>query len=218
MQRKQSLSDGHIYHIFNRSIAGYTIFPSRQHYERFQKMICFYQFSDLENKFSEIGTPELLRSTISSLSENAKYCVDVLAYCLMPNHCHLILKQNESNGISNFMRNVQNSYSHFFNIRHNRQGPLWAGKFKNVLCESNEQLLHLSRYIHLNPVTAHLTDKPENWAATSFHEYTSIDKTTESFCHFQKHIGISPQKYLDFVTNHIEEQRNLAMIKHLLFD
>lgn len=219
MQRKQPLANDCVYHIFNRSIAGYTIFPSQQHYERFGQMLLYYQHRKKIEKFSfAYRSVDAFSQIIKNLSHASSWRVDILAYCLMPNHFHLILKQNSVDGISNFMRNVQNSYSHFFNLRHKRQGPLWAGKFKNVLCETNEQLLHLSRYVHLNPVTAHLVNKPEDWPFTSFHQYTSMTEKPYSLCRFKRHIDISPENYYDFVKNHIEEQRSLAKIKHLLLD
>ena len=218
MQRKQALATGHIYHVFNRSIANYTIFPSPRHYTRFTEMLHYYQLDNLMYKFSKASAKIPFAATIQELQQTKKRRVDILAYCLMPNHFHLILKQNEENGISNFMQNLQNSYSHFFNIRHKRQGPLWAGKFKNVLCESDEQLLHLSRYIHLNPVTAQLVDHPENWEATSYYEYISPESAPITICNFSKYISISPQNYQSFVTDHIDEQRALAKIKKLLFD
>ncbi len=218
MQRKQALATNHIYHIFNRSIAGYTIFPSSRHYSRFMEMLLYYQLDKLKNKFSQVIIKPSFRETVQELQKVKNRRVDILAYCLMPNHFHLILKQNDTNGISDFMRNVQNSYSHFFNMRHNRQGPLWAGKFKNILCESDEQLLHLSRYIHLNPVTAHLVNSPDEWVATSHHEYISSENISAPICHFKKHIDITPSSYHSFVIKHIDEQRQLAQIKHLLFD
>jgi putative transposase len=79
----------------------------------------------------------------------------------MPTHIHLVLRQLKDGGISKFMSNILNSYSRYFNIKHNRKGPLWEGRFRKVLVGSDEQLLHLTRYVHLNPVTACLVDKPK---------------------------------------------------------
>ncbi len=78
----------------------------------------------------------------------------------MPTHIHLILKQLKEDGISAYMSKILNSYTCYFNRRTKRKGPLWESRFKRVEVTSDEQLLHLTRYIHLNPVTAHIVEEP----------------------------------------------------------
>ena len=72
------------------------------------------------------------------------------------NHLHLILRQLADNGISKFMANLSDSYVSCFNVKHKRKGPLFQGRFKAITVESDEQLIHLSRYIHLNPYTSYV--------------------------------------------------------------
>jgi len=136
----------------------------------------------------------------------------------MPTHFHLILKQLKKGGISTFIGNVLNSYSRYFNTKHKRGGPLWEGKFKNVSVETDEQLLHLTRYIHLNPTSAGLVKKPEEWPYSSYLEYLGKIKKINRICSYEDLIDISPLSYKNFVESRILYQRELAKIKHLILE
>jgi putative transposase len=114
------------------------------------------------------------------------------------------------------MDRILGSHTRYFNIANDRKGPLWEGKFKNVMVDKDEYLYHLTRYIHLNPVTAHLVEKPEDWIATSYNEYISKDK--KGICSFEDVLDITPNLYRDFVEERIEFQRNLAKIKRFMMD
>jgi putative transposase len=103
-----------------------------------------------------------------SLQSENEQLVEVVAYCIMQTHFHLILKQVTEDGIAKFMGRILNGYSRYFNSLHSRVGPLWTGRFKNVLIRNDEHLLHLTRYIHLNPVSAGLVTKPEDWDYSSY--------------------------------------------------
>lgn len=81
-----------------------------------------------------------------------KLIVDIIAYCLMPNHFHLLLRQKREKGIQLFLQKIGTGYTHYFNTRYERSGVLFQGRSKAALVESDVYLSHLSRYIHLNPV------------------------------------------------------------------
>ncbi|MBU2265406.1 MAG: hypothetical protein KJ977_00005, partial [Candidatus Omnitrophica bacterium] len=121
-------------------------------------------------------------------------------------------------GISIFMGNVLNSYSRYFNIKHKRKGPLWQGRFRNALIANDEQLLHLTRYIHLNPVTAYLVDRPEQWFFSSYEEFTNNTEKLNKLCRYEDILDIHSKEYKKFVEGAISYQRELAQSKHLLFD
>jgi putative transposase len=87
--------------------------------------------------------------------------VEIVAFCLMPNHYHLLLKQLTPGGISNFIRLVGNSYTRYLNTAEQRVGPIFQGRFKSILVESDAYLLHLSRYIHLNPLATGIVTKQD---------------------------------------------------------
>ena len=144
--------------------------------------------------------------------------VEIIAFCIMPTHLHFILKQLKENGISTFMSNILNSYTRYFNTKYNRKGPLWEGRFKNALVKTDEQLLHLTRYIHLNPVTVYLVNKPEEWPASSFQEYMLKVNDNDKICKYDDLLKIEPPTYRKFVVNRASYQRDLAKIKELLFE
>ncbi len=131
---------------------------------------------------------------------------------------HLVLQQLTQDGISRFLKSVLNGYSSYFNLRHNRKGPLWEGRFKAVLVESSEQILHLTRYVHLNPATAGIVAKPEEWRYSSYLEYIGKNNHAAKICQFDDIIDLSVSDYQDFVNNRVADQKELAKIKHLLIE
>ncbi len=135
----------------------------------------------------------------------------------MPTHIHLILKQLKQNGISKMLGDTLNSYSRYFNTRHQRKGPLWESRFHNVLIKTDEQLLHLTRYLHLNPVSASLCDNPKDWPYSSYHEYLRL-KREFPICQFDELLDIQPEKYQQFVQERAGYQRVLSKIKELLLE
>jgi len=127
------------------------------------------------------------------------------------------LKQLQDGGISTFMGNVLNSYSRYFNLNHHRKGPLWESKFQNVPVENDELLLHLLRYLHLNPVTAFLVDRPEDWPYSSYLEFIGLPQAVK-LCQVADLVSITPEKYQKFVNERANYQRKLARIKKLILE
>jgi putative transposase len=111
-----------------------------------------------------------------------------------------------------------NGYSRFFNEKHRRIGPLWQGRFKSVLVTSNEQLLHLTRYIHLNPVSAGLVEKPECWDFSSYNEFLQTGSASEGLCSYGDLIDLSVAEYKKFVDDRKDYQRKISIIKHQLIE
>lgn len=222
MRRKELLVTGEIYHIFSRSIADFRIFNNNHELNRMLQLIKYYQRKN-DLKFSNFTELKLVQregfyNVLDIISKDKDKLVQIIAYCLMPTHIHLVLKQLQDNGISDYMRKILDSYSCFFNAQHKRKGPLWESKFKNVLVDSDEQLLHLTRYLHLNPVTALLINKPEDWPFSSYREYLSEVNDSSALCQFNGIIEIKPPLYRKFVNNQISYQRELAKIKNLIVD
>lgn len=158
---------------------------------------------------------------MDSLRQENDKLVELICFCLMPNHLHLLLSQKKDNGISKFMANLQNSYTRYFNTKHERIGPLMQGQFKAVLIEDDEQLLHVSRYIHLNPyssfIVKDLTDL-EKYPWSSLPEYLGIVST--SICNKQVILSYfkSVEDYKKFVFDQADYQRKLEKIKHLILE
>ena len=99
--------------------------------------------------------------------------LDLLAYCLMPNHYHLLVK-SQGGDISKGMQSVVLAYTKAINHRFDRSGSLFEGTFKAIEVSTSEYLCHLVRYIHLNPVKAGLVDRPEEWEFSSYPEYADL--------------------------------------------
>ncbi len=223
MKRKHPLKTGYVHHIVNRSIAKYEIFNSTDDYERMLLMLLFFSFKNSKlPKFSKFISSASVENkgfekTLSEKINEEDRLVQIIAYCIMPTHFHFVLKQLKDGGISYFMRNISNSYSHYFNNKNNRKGRLWQNRFKNVPVESDSQLLHLTRYIHLNPVTVGLIEDPKDWKYSSYHEYIQTDNG-HSICEFKNLIDLSPKKYEEFVMARKEYQRKLAKIKNIVLE
>ena len=188
MRRKEQLNTNQIYHIYIKSISDYRIFNNSEEFCRMMDLLLYYQIRN-EVKYSDFIQQKQVaeygfRKFIEIISKNKEKIVQIIAYCLMPTHIHLILKQLEEKGISSYMGSVLNSYTHYFNAKHRRKGPLWESKFKNILVINDEQLIHLTRYLHLNPTTAFLTDKPEQWSFSSYGEYSSLTNANPKLCQY----------------------------------
>lgn len=221
MKRLVPLVNGEVYHILNRSIAEYKVFNDGEDYLRMQQMLRYYQKKP-DRSFSHfINLDGVARfgfnNFLNTVSKDKKEIIQIIAYCLMPTHIHLILKQLEEDGISKYFGDILNSYSRFFNTKHKRKGPLWEAKFKNILVNSDEQLLHLTRYIHLNPATAHLVEKAENWQFSSCNEYLKL-KSNMVICDYDDLLEIKPVVYKKFVNDRLAYQRELAKIKALILE
>ncbi|EKD56936.1 MAG: hypothetical protein ACD_58C00041G0006 [uncultured bacterium] len=218
--RKDQLEKNHIYHVFNRSIAGYIIFNSHGEFNRIIKLIKLCRYNNFNHRFSQFIDLDAFTqiSIIDQLYKENDVMVEIIAHCIMPTHIHLLLKQITDNGITKFMGKVLNSYSKYFNTKHQRTGPLWSGRFKNVLVKNDKQLLHLTRYIHLNPTSANLCRNPEDWAFSSYLEYIKLVKDNKRLCKFKDLIDILPDEYTNFVNDRKSYQQELSIIKNQLID
>ena len=215
--RKEIFKTGYLYHVFTKSIAGYRIFRGDEDYSRMIEMLRYYKYERPPMRFSIYQ--EAIEKGITSINNELSSkdtLVDLIAFCIMPTHIHLILCQLKENGISLFMQNLLNSYSRYFNVKYERKGPLWQGRFKGILIETDEQLLHLTRYIHLNPTSDGLVDHPEDWSYSSYNEYlgSSLDVLTN----FNKYLVIDAATYKTFVDSRKDYQQRLSEIKHLCLE
>ena len=216
--RKDALVIGENYHVLDRSIAGFRIFNNRKEYLRMINAIRYYQMEKPPVRLSRFLETAKNKNGLIEFTNSGPKLVDIIAYSIMPTHLHLILKQLTKHGISVFMSNILNSYTRYFNSKHERKGPLWEDYFKNVLIESDDQLLHLTRYIHLNPATAYLVNRPQDWFASSYKEYLSEATDNNKICNYAGLLEIEPKSYRSFVESNIEHQRELAKIKDIILE
>lgn len=219
-RRKEVLATNEIYHIFNRAVGDEDVFNHKWYLNRALDLIDYYRF------------PQRLRYSMFkklSIKEKKNYydqmvktppLVEIYAFALMPNHHHLLLKQLEDKGISTFISNFQNSFAKYFNLRNNRHGALFINPFKAKRVGTDEEFMHISRYIHLNPVTSfliginQLIDYP--WTSLPWYgqeKKGSLVKTNELIAMFK-----SKDKYLRFIKDQADYQRKLGLIKKLTME
>lgn len=137
--------EGGYYHIYNRGVEKRDIFLDKQDCIVFQRYLKLYLAEPSE--VAKIQVPRIQ----SFLANNMHDELDLLAFSLMPNHIHLQVRQKYKNSIAKFMKRLITSYVMYFNRKYKRVGPLFQNRYKAALVESDAYLLHLSRYIHLNP-------------------------------------------------------------------
>lgn len=154
MQRPR-FANNEIYHIYNRGVEKRIVFLEDLDYLRFIHDLFEFNNSNPSQKlyiptqFSEVGLPKIV---VENKQEPRKLLVEILAFCLMPNHFHLMVKQKSENGITQFMRKLGTGYTNYFNQKYERVGALFQGIFKAVLVKEESHFIHLPYYIHLNPL------------------------------------------------------------------
>jgi putative transposase len=211
---KKDFKEGLFFHVFNKSIANYEIFNNHENSQRFIEVLDYYNNPKIENKYSIVKKKGLYK--YHNLLLNNKSISKIISYCIMPDHYHLLVKIVMENTFSKFISDVENSYTRYFNIKYNRKGPLWQTRFKAIRIKSNEQLLHVSRYIHLNPTTSNLINNPEDWIFSSYKDFITNPHILKIIA---TEISISNSFYYKkFVENNKKYQRSLKKIKKLLFD
>jgi len=136
----------------------------------------------------------------------------------MPTHFHFTLRQDSENGVKKFLTKISSSLSHYLNLKEELRGPIFESTFKAVLIESNEQLLHLSRYIHLNPVSSGLVKRPEDYQFSSYRTYLGLDKIKWVDPSMVLDQFSSIKQYKEFVENNMEYQKSLEKLKYISLD
>ena len=148
----------HYYHLYNRGVEKRSIFQDEQDYSVFLSYLRTYLPPKGEDKLRQaLLTPNLnYKERERILKElrlnNFSKEITLLAYCLMPNHFHFLVKQKSANSIDKFMNSLGVRYTMFFNKKYKRVGSLYQGVYKAVAVDSEEQLSYLSSYIHRNPL------------------------------------------------------------------
>ncbi len=201
------------YHVYNRSERGLKIFDSSRECELFLDTIQYYLQQKPPIKFSTYRkNPEKFYFVIQPK------LVTIINYVLMPTHFHFTLRQQQDAGIQKFIQRISNSFAHYFNISHDGRGGVFERNFKAVRVESDYQLIHLSRYVHLNPVTSYLVENPQDYKYSSYRTYIGQENqamidSSEVLSHFT-----SIEQYKKFVMNQKNYQRELKKIKDLLLE
>ncbi len=219
-QRREILANGEVYHAYNSSVSNEDILIGKRELDRALGLIDYYRYPQ-KLKYSEfIRLPIQLREKYYREFNKAKPLVEIYAYALMPDHYHLLLKQLRDEGIKLFLSTLQNSLAKYFNKKHDRSGALFQSPFKAKRIINDEILLHVSRYIHLNPVTSYVINYQQliisPW--TSYLHY--LGKRDSDLINTDLIINISgsSKRYENFVMNQVDYQRKLKKIRKFLLE
>lgn len=154
--KRERIALGEHYHIYNRGNNKENIFLDERDWTRFLFLVISHQTSlPITNigryvtNFIEHQTFNISGLVTEKILKNR--IVDLEIFALMPNHFHLLVREKEAGGISKYMQRIQDSHTKYINIKYGKFGHVFQGVFQRVRVESNEQLLHLSAYIHRNP-------------------------------------------------------------------
>ena len=164
---REPFGNGEYYHIYNRGTDKREIFNTDYDVGRFLKSM------ELFNSVEPTGSLWLMTKLEKEIEKKPKKLVDIVAFCLNPNHYHLILKQRVSKGIPEFMRRVNGGYTLYFNLQTKRSGYLFQGTFKSKWIGDNDYLLHLSAYVNLNDKVHQLRSGTAQLVRSSWEEYTN---------------------------------------------
>lgn len=197
------------------------LFRSARDHQRFLRTVEYYRCDKPPLRFSHFDRlPVKQKQPIWEAMGERQKGVDILCYCLMPNHFHLLLRQRITTGIRVFLGNVCNSYAKYFNTKYHRNGTLFESVFQARAVESDEELVHVSRYIHLNPVIASLTTINDvgtfPWSSMSFY----LGGGNESFVETETVLSAfaSAAGYVQYVKDQADYAKRLAKIRHLLIE
>lgn len=163
------------YHLYNCGVDKRKIFFGRHDYARFLETLEYYTYDQTISlaQFKELKPEQQAVYLLENPKTDEKERVKMIAYCLMPNHFHLLARPSKDNGVTRFAADVANSYTKFFNIKNQRVGNLLQGTFKAKEVSSEASLLQVSRYIHLNPALPGHTLKGSGLRSLMYYEYSS---------------------------------------------
>lgn len=190
-KRKVTFSRGCYYHVYNRGSNRQLIFRERENYLFLLK---------------RFGKHALEMS------------ITVVAYCLMPNHYHFLLRQDGDVSISDLMQAIFNSYSKAFNKMYKRSGTLFEGPFKSIHVDKENYLIHLCRYIHRNPLEAGLVNNLEVWPFSNYLEWVGGRDGKLVDRDFLNAYFRTAEDYIEFVKDLDDAERVKPKIKKYLFE
>ena len=170
MERKISFVEGEFYHLYNRGVDKRTIFSSEANYRRF--MMLLYLANDVETTRVDNVLKSYTYEEIFSL-ERGQPLIAIGAFCLMPNHFHILATPLVSGGLSKFMLKLQTGYAMYFNKQKDRSGALFQGPFQSTHADDDVYLRYLFAYIHLNPAKLRDQKWKENIYSKSLLQFVS---------------------------------------------
>lgn len=160
MERKVKFVEGEYYHLFNRGVEKRRIFLDRKDSERFLALLYILNQEDHFHVSNFLKGLNDVRDLYEQ--KRGKPLVSILAYSLMPNHIHLVVREIVKNGISTFMMKLLTAYSMYFNIKNERSGPLFVRPFRSQHIDNDSYFLYIFSYVHLNCLDLYEKNWKEN--------------------------------------------------------
>jgi putative transposase len=194
---KQDVSESY-YHVYFRGVNRSRIFRDAADYEKMLRL--FARYLSLEEVTNSAGVS----------FPNYHYKLELVAFCLMPNHAHLLLYQRQQRAMAEFMRSLLTSYSMYFNKKYKRSGPLLESRYKASMITDDSYLEHITRYIHLNP---------RQWRD---YEYSSLpyylQQISDEWIEPKRIMSVfsGPDEYLRFMEDYEQNKEMLDILKHEL--
>lgn len=189
--RGDVFTQGQYYHIYNRGAGKEQIIFNEGNYEYLLRLVKRY--------YQKLGAT-------------------VIAYCLMSNHYHFLLRQETDEPLSKFVGVLFNVYAQAVNLQQGRTGTLFEGRFRHKCVDKWEYLVTLCRYIHRNPVKARLVSKPEDWLYSNYREWIGLrNGDLKDAVFIQDHFP-NPEEYVVFVNDVEDEKKSYEKISKYMFD
>ena len=190
-QRGEVFAEGEYYHIYNRGVDHRPIFFTPANYVYCLQLVKRYL---------------------------PQHAMALIAYCLMPNHDHFLLRQDSDVPLSKFIGELFNAYTQAFNKQQARNGSLFEGRFRHKRVECDEYLIHLCRYIHLNPVQAQLVEQPEDWPYSNYADWIGLRSGVLKDQDFIQSHFLSGEAYRQFVDDWQDAERSHTKLHVYLLD
>jgi putative transposase len=221
--RVKIYKSGGIYHIYNRGIDGKEIFRGEEDMAYFMEVIRRYldeYKEEPENGFK--SERPYLRKHRQDMNLTGK--VDLIAYCLMPDHIHILVRQHSAEGITQLIRRVMTNYVMYFNKKYKRSGVLFENVYRAILLPDDRVVVGLSRYLHLNPVARVVkrfglvetvtVSSPEYYMYSSYQNYLDLRKeewvksglVLEMFKRLPESQNQSYRQYVEGETKRVKEE------------
>lgn len=191
-KRQISFQAGEYYHLYNRSVGRQLLFRDPENY---------HYLIQLAEKYSE------------------RLQISVIAYCLMPNHYHFLVRQDGKHPVGLFPQRIFNAYVKAFNKKYRRKGTLFEGRYKAVHVGETVYLYHLCRYIHCNPVKAGVVDDAAEWPYSNYGDWLFPRQSVLTDREFITQHFSDPGEYQEFAQDYLEDSAGLPLeIEKYLFD
>ena len=181
----------HYYHIYNRGVDRGKIYFSTENYLYFIQLL----HNNLE-----------------------RYTINIIAYCLMPNHFHLLIMPELDDNLSSFMKSLLGSYSQALNKERERCGPLFQSRFQSILIDNETYLIHLARYIHLNPFEAGLAEAVAEWQFSNYLDIIGLRPGKLKDTSLVPDRFLTGDEYRKFVEDYWQEWKEMQELEEYLFD